>query len=154
MAYYTTQSVIYGRAWVNTVLAALAVDPAAALIVTGKIRLSKDPAFNPTAASTKTELAAQEADYTGYAVGGVAFVPGAPVNLTANQQGVVDPVTFRAAADDPQIDNSVYGWWLDDGTNVVCAEKFADNASFSMAVLGDFLQLDVVLPFSLLQNAG
>lgn len=151
---WTAKNVIFGRSFVNTILAAMATDPGVELIDTALVRLSTNPSFAPTPDSTVAGLEALEADYSGYASGGIALVVGAPLNLAPTTQGVMTPVTFLAAPADPFIVNSVYGWWIDDGTNVIVAEAFPVGTIASFSSPGDFLQLDVVLPLRLYQPTG
>jgi len=154
MDQYTAQAVVIGRDFANTVLAAMKTVPGGALIVTGKVRLSQDPAFNPTPASTRAGLAAGEADYSGYAAGGIAYVVPDPVNLDTETQGLQVTVAFVATAANPFVENTIYGWWIDDGTNVVVAEKFANDATANFGAAGDFLSLNTRVPFMLEQNAS
>lgn len=146
---YTARAVVYGRTFMNTIIAALLARPGAALVVGAKVRLSKDAAFNPTPGSAIADFSAHEADYTGYAAGGVALTIGAPLNLGANVQGTQESTLFTATGS--TITNVVYGYWIDDGANVILAERFAGGATAQFAVAGDFLALDTRTPFGLLQ---
>lgn len=151
MAEYNSTTVIYGRSFLNTILAAFKTLPAAALIIAAaKIRLSKDPAFAPTADSTIAGLAAQEATFTGYPAGGIAVVQSAPVNLSPGAQGELATALFTATGS--AIGNVVTGYWIDDGTNVVLAERFAGGLNVSFAVANDFLELVVQLPLQTVQK--
>jgi len=87
MPSWSAVNVGYGLTFLNTVAAAFKADPGAALVVTGKIRLSKAVGFNPTKDSTRAELAADEADYSGYTAGGIAVSMSDPVNLGTNTIG-------------------------------------------------------------------
>jgi hypothetical protein len=135
----------------NAVIAAFKTVPGAALIVAGKVRLSQDPSFAPTPDSTIAGLAANEADYSGYAAGGIAAVLSAPVNLSNNAQGTIISATFTAVSATPFVPNQVYGWWLDDGTNFIAGERFVNNGQAPFGAVGDFLALIVLLPGQLLQ---
>lgn len=151
---WTAQNVVYGRTFANAVMAALLAAPVDPLIDTGKIRLSQDPAYNPTPDSTVAGLEAYEADYSGYAAGGIAMVVSAPINASQNVQGTMSSVLFKATTATPFVQNSVYGWWVDDGTNVILAEAFPGGTIALFGAINDFLQLDVVTPFGLLQATG
>lgn len=152
MTYYASQSVVFGLDWINTVLAAYKVAPLAALTDLAKLRLSKDPSFNPTPASTITDLEANEADYSGYAAGGVAVVLSAPVLLSTVCSGVLFPYTFLATSASPFVPATVYGWWMDDGTNFIAGERFANSQNAGFAAPGAFLALTTVLPFQTRQS--
>lgn len=147
--HYTARSVVYGRDFMNTVLDVLKNISATALITLGKLRLSKLSTYQPTADSTIAGLAADEADFSGYPAGGLAFVVGVPVILAPNLLAVQTPTTFTAATAVPFVPNTVYGWWLDDGANVVAAEAFPSPVVAEFDAVGKYLQLDVVLPFML-----
>lgn len=151
---WTAQNVVYGRAFVNTLLAAMKTDPGVALIATAKIRLNKSPVYNPTPDSTIAELSADEADYSGYAAGGIAMVVSDPLNLGDYIQGTMSSVLFKATTASPFVQNSCYGWWIDDGANVIAAEVFPTGTVALFGAVNDFLQLDVVTPLPLLQLTG
>ena len=150
MNFYETQGVVYGRAFMATVLAALKTVPGAALIVAGKIRLSKDPAFAPTVDSVITDFTANEADFTGYTAGGYTVTLSAPLNQTTQILAVL--CNALAIGGSPfTVPNTIYGYWIDDGTNVVMAEKFAPpGATANFANTGDYLDLQVLLPIPML----
>jgi hypothetical protein len=148
---YNSQQVGFSQFFANELLTAITTRPAAALVAAGKVRLSQDPAFNPTPQSTMAALATNEANFSGYTAGGDAATIGTPVNLSPNCQGVLATAMFVAAPAGPFVPNTVYGYWVDDGTNVVAYERFANGASFSFASPGDFLDLTVLLPVQLTQ---
>ncbi len=152
MTDYVAQAVVYGRTFLNTLLAALLTRPAAALVVGAKLRLSKNPVFNPLPASVITDFTGLEADYTGYAAGGIALTIGAPLNLSGVIQGTEETTLFAATGS--AITNSVYGYWVDDGTNVLFAEKFASGGIATFAIAGDFLNLSTRTPLGLLAPAA
>ena len=62
---YTSQQVIYGTAFLNTVLSAFKTVPGGPLIASAKVRLTTNASFVPTPTQTIAELAASEADYSG-----------------------------------------------------------------------------------------
>jgi len=146
---YQSKNIRLWRAFVASMLNAVKVVPGAALIVGGKIRLSKSESFNPLGTEAVADFEADEADYTGYAAGGIAATFSVPVNQNASTLAIVAPALFVAGTATPQVACTVYGWWLDDGTNVVMAERFANNLNKAFAAPGDFLALDVPLSASL-----
>lgn len=151
---YESVRVTWGRAFLASVVAALSARPAAALVVASKIRLSKDPGFNPLSSSLIADFTAQECDFHGYTAGGYAPTYSGTVNLGAGIIGTtanVLPTCDSAAAPSP---NTCYGWWSDDTVNVIMGEKFANGAFFVFAAPGDYLDLQVSLPFGLSQLAA
>jgi len=151
---YQTQELVYGSAFMDTVIEALVTRPAGALVVTGKVRLSKDPAFDPAPGSVITDFTTHEADYSGYAAGGIAVALSAPLNVTTTIRGALTSALFVAATASPFVPNNVYGYWLDDGTNVIAGERFAGGGVASFGAPGDFLDLEAMLPFGLLQGVA
>jgi hypothetical protein len=153
MATYTSLNVIFGRAFLNTVVAAWKTTSSGPLIASPKVRLAINPAFLPTPSSTISDLATDEADFSGYPSGGSSITLGAAVNLGVNIQGCVQPASFIASTGTPFVSNTVYGYWLDDGTNVILAEAFPPGISFTFGSPGDFLELVVAIPANAIQAA-
>lgn len=151
---WITKSVVYGQSFLLTVVSALKTVPGGALVVAGKLRLSKDPAFNPTSASTISALAANEADYSGYASGGIAVVLTTGLLVGTVGVGAEAPAVFVAATATPFVPATVYGYWVDDGTNVIAAEAFGGGQSALFGAVGDFLALTLLLPFRFQQGAA
>lgn len=148
---YASEEVVYGRTFLSSILAAFSTRPAAALVVTPKVRLSSDINFNPTPDNTVATLAANEATFSGYTAGGIAPTFSAVLRGGPDFQQLNAPVLFEAATADPFVPGNCYGWWLDDGTNVIAAEKFANGLVASFANVGDYLALDVYLPMHSVQ---
>jgi hypothetical protein len=148
---YASQYVVYGRAFMETVIAAFKTVPGGALVVTGKVRLSTDPSFNPTPLSKISDLTPNEANYSGYASGGIAAVLSAPVILSPAAVATVISAFFLATTGSPFVPNNTYGYWIDDGTNVIAAERFANAGVAGFGEAGDFLALTVLLPMQLAQ---
>lgn len=152
MSVYTTVGVVYGRTFMNTVLSVFKTASVPALIVAGKVRLSKDPAFSPTPDSTIASFTGQEATFTGYPAGGIAVSLTTNLFLTAGALG--DLTTALYVDTGPAIGNTIWGYWIDDGVNVIAAERFAGGFSVPMSLAGDFLDLTVILPMQLTQQAS
>lgn len=148
---YAAQRVVIGQGAANALLACLSVRPAAQLLATGKVRLSKDPLYNPQPGTLLAALTAQEANYSGYTAGGIAVALNGPINLSGNAQGYVQSVLFSAAVGAPFVPNNVTGWWIDDGTLLWYGERFANNLVASFATPGDYLELVVITPEQLFQ---
>lgn len=151
MNIYTSRAVVLGRTFAGALLGAIATRPAAALIAAGKIRLSKDPAFNPTPDTTLASLTGAEANYSGYAAGGIAAVFSVVLGVTPIIAGVLANALFYATTASPFVSNNVYGYWVDDGTNICIAEKFAGGGIASFGAAGDFLDLTTIIPADLQQ---
>lgn len=154
MPSYSSVNVILGRDWMDDVVAAVKTDPGAALLLTPKVRLSQDPAFNPQPNSTRAGLVAGEADFSGYTAGGYTYTVSDPLTLGTNIRGVAGNVVPVCAVASPQVVNTIYGYWIDDGTNVVVAERFDNGTTYQFASPGDFLDLLVMIPFGLIQPAA
>ncbi len=149
MLSYTSQVVGYGLAFMDTVMQAFTTLPAAKLINTAKLRLSHDPAFSPTPGSTIAALAAQEANFTGYPAGGAAFATGTPIHLAPSIDGAGTAVFFQATTGAPFTADTVYGYWVDDGTNVIAYERFAGGVAMPFTSPGVGMEMVVFLPFPL-----
>jgi hypothetical protein len=144
MAVYTSNRVVFGTAFLNTMLAALNAIPGAKLINAAKCRLSQAPGFAPAPGSLIAALAANEANFTGYTPGGVAFAATPVQNLSPNAQGTVTPVVFSATGS--TTGNVIYGYWIDDGTNFIMGEAFPAGQAVNFASAGDFLEIIVEVP--------
>ena len=151
MSTYAAQNVVFGQAAANALLNCLKTAPLAALLATGKLRLSHDPAFNPNPQTALSALSAQEANYSGYPSGGIAVALTVGVNLSPGAQGAVQSALFEAATATPFVSDTVTGWWIDDGTIMWCAEKFTPPFVAPFQAVGDFLQLLAAFPDQLRQ---
>ncbi len=151
MTNYTAQAIVYGRAFVNTILAALKTIPGGALVTGAKLRLSNNPSFSPTPGNVPGDFSANECAYSGYTAGGLAVTLSAPLNLSTTADGVLFAGLFVATAASPFVPDTATGWWIDDGTNVICAERFANNQTATFASPGAFLSLTALLPQQMLQ---
>jgi hypothetical protein len=148
---WQSKQVIWGLAFANTVLAALKTVASGALIASAKLRLSNLSTFNPTPASTIAALAANECAYSGYTAGGIAVVLTTGLILSPACQGAVTTGVFEATTASPFVPDTAYGWWIDDGTNFICGEKFGTGTYAAFAAPGNFLDLAAFLPFQLTQ---
>ena len=146
MKNYTSLAVVYGRAFVPKWMSALIAPVTAGILATAKLRLSKDPQFNPTPDSTIAQLAAMEADFSGYAPGGKALTLNAYVNSSGGADSYYAQVIFNAAVATPQVSNTITGYWIDDATEFCVGERFAAGQSAAIDILGDYLGLTVLDP--------
>lgn len=153
MPAYRTAAVVWSKAFVDKVLSAIKTNPAAALVVAGKVRLSKDPAYNPAPGDAIADLTPQEADFTGYPAGGVALALSGPVNLGGAGDAMIADALFTGGGPF-LVDNGIRGYWIDDGAIVVCGERFADGLVIGIAAAGDFIELDLRLPLGFFESAA
>jgi hypothetical protein len=142
---YVSQSPTYGRTFLASVIAALSARPAGALLTNGKLRLSKDPGFNPTENSHIADLTGGECDFSGYTAGGYTVTLGATLNVSGSALGAPDDILAVATTATPQVGNSIYGYWIDDGTNIVMFEVFA-GGPIPVAIAGDYCEVDLRVP--------
>lgn len=154
MAQYTSRNVVFGDVFANAWVLALKTVPGAALLAAGKLRLSKDPSFNPNSKTTLAELEANECDFSGYPAGGIAVSLTTGLDLTPQIQGAITSGTFVAATATPFVSGTAYGYWIDDGTDMAMAEKFASPFNAPFAEVGAFLVLNAAIPLGLLQPAS
>lgn len=143
---FTSLNPIYGTDFLNTILAAYKTTASGPLIASAKVRLINSPTFAPTPATTIADLAAVECAYSGYAAGGIALTVGAPVNLSRTCQGAVTALQFLATAATPFVQDSAYGYWVDDGTNMIVVEMFPAGTVAPFGSAGAFLELLLQLP--------
>jgi hypothetical protein len=149
---YATVNVVYGRAFILKWLAGLTAPITAGLLATAKLRLSKDPQFNPTPDSLLSALAAMEADFSGYPAGGKAVILASYVGSSASADSAYAQVIFTAAAATPQVSNTVTGYWIDDGTEVCVAERFSAGQTAPFDIVGDYLGLTALVPLQFYQT--
>jgi hypothetical protein len=151
MAAYSSQQITFGIAWIDTVLAAFKTGTGTTpLVNSAKCRLNVSPSFLPTPGQVISGYTPNEANFSGYSSGGDAVTLSAGVNLSPTCEGVVATVTFISTAASPYVPNTCYGYWMDDGTNVILAEAFpAPGVPFTAA--GDFLSLLIQIPFQAIQ---
>jgi len=149
MASRTAGHLVYGRAWLSTIVAALKTVPGAALLAAGKVRLTKVVGFNPQSSMTIATLTPDECDFVGYPAGGLALTPSAEVNVTQATIGVIGNATFICTDSAAPGPNSCTGYWIDDGVNVVVAEAFVPGQTVVFAQNGDYLDLQIAVAFAL-----
>ncbi len=146
MAAYASQNVVYGTAFLNSLMAAYGTVATGPLVATAKMRLNSNPGFNPQPGDSIATNTANEAAFTGYPAGGIDVVLSTPVNLSPTCQGTVASGTFTATTSGSFVSGTAYGYWIDDGTNVIAAEPFPPGSPALFAGPGDFLELVVQLP--------
>lgn len=145
--YYNSLFVVIGTAYMDTLVAAQGTRAAAALIVAPKVRLYGASPYNPQVGDAIADLTPSEMAFSGYPTGGVAPTFTGPVRLSPSCQGLVGSVVFEATGSPVTTPGTAYGFWVDDGTNVLWQEPFAGAFTAPFAIAGDFLVLNLVLPF-------
>lgn len=143
-------NVVLSRAFVDALL--LAVRPASTedhLIVSPKIALLNDDPLTITPDTTKAQLDAHEAVFSGYTAGGQAVTLGAiPVRPSSVIQALAGNVSWVGPTVDPFVQGGVKGWYLYDTTfGLICSGQFSE--SVNIATPGDYLDLFAGLPFKL-----
>lgn len=150
MPSYQAKNVIVSKTFGDAIVAAFSARPAAALLgATPKLRLGTDPGMVIDKTTTLADLAAQEANYSGYTAGGVTPTVTGPVNEGEDQVAAVVNNVFVATTASPFVGNTVCNWWIDDGTNLVVGETLDEADRVEIAEAGDFYDLLAVLPVSL-----
>lgn len=148
---YQGQKVVFGQSFADTVAKVFGSSSSVPLVASPKVRLSHDPAFNPTPQSTIASLAANECTFSGYPTGGDTATVSGALNLSTACVGAQLSVLFTGSSTTTFNPDTCYGYWVDDGTNLIVGEKFAGGASQGFAQNGDFLDLLVFLPIQLNQ---
>lgn len=102
-------------------------NPPNGLVTNGKsFRLFKSD-FTPTVNTVLADLTAIEADFSGYAAKTLTmtlgYIDGTSVPYAQSQ--LLSWVKSGATG------NTVYGWWIDDGTNVIAVAKFDNLVALS-----------------------
>lgn len=148
---YTSADVHVCDVLLSDILAGFAAIPTAAFGATGKLRLSTDTNFTASDTVLPAELADFEADYTGYTAGGVSVVWTSIVNPATSGKAIRFDHLFTATepvAPAVFVPNTVFGWWIDDGSVVLAMERLSLPAGAGLGVPGDYLALGVLLGFT------
>jgi len=143
---YRSVTVVIGNPIAGAILGALSTRPAGALWATPKVRLFNSPGVNPTPTTALSVYTAAETGFSGYTAGGEVPTFSGVVNLTPTSQGIVANCTYVATTATPFVPDNLYGWWADDGTNPVLAEKFNGGAVIAIGNPGDWLDLQIAFP--------
>lgn len=141
---------VYSRAFLERVAAAYKTDPAAALVVTPQLHLIKDESFEPDPSRSAADYAAVEADFTDYAASAITL--SAPVNLGPDVVGPTANNSFLITTDPVVTENTIYGYWIEDATEVICGEMFAEGQEVTMGSPGDQLVVISALPIQAWQS--
>jgi hypothetical protein len=149
---YTTAKVVYGKAFIQKWMAALTAAVTTGLLAAAKIRLSKDPQFNPTPDSVLSALAAQEADFSGYPAGGKALILAQGVGSSAGAYSDLAQVLFTGAPATPQVVNTITGYWVDDATEFCIGERFTAGLTVPFESAADYFGLTLLVPLMLYQT--
>lgn len=125
--FYTKEAATAKAAATQTALAA------------SKLRFTQSP-FIPNQFSTKAEMVAAEANFSGYTAGGYAIATWAgPDNNSGGGSKITSPAIHAAIVDpdpDPIVPNTLTGWWVETGTGVVRLSGTLDPQP-TLAAVGD-----------------
>lgn len=141
---------VLNRTFSNDILTAIrvaAVDAVA--MVAPKIALIGETGIVITPDTTKAELDAVQAVFTGYTAGGAAVTFNV-ANLRHGQNAVAlaGNVSWVVTAADPQLLDTVTGWYLYDTTfGLICSENLA--APVVLGQVGDWFDLFAGVPLYL-----
>lgn len=148
----STNEVVYSEEFARVVVAAIKTNPAAALAVAPMVRLIQEESFSPTPATTLAEVVAVEADFTDYAEKALTMTE--PANVGPDVEGAIGTVNFNMTTDPVVTQNTIYGYFIEATDVLVLTEMFATGQQVSMANVGDFLTLNVAIPFRDYQSIG
>lgn len=133
-------------------LAALSTRPAGALLTTPMVKLLKSVVTirDDTAIA---DLAAAEANFSGYVAQALPTLAG-PINPIPQCRGLLASVDFILASASPLVTNVIYGYYIDHGAGAdwVMAELFANPVN--LAVVGDAVALQLILPLQSVEQAS
>ncbi len=117
------------------------------LLSTGSLKLFKNN-LTLTPNTTKAELAAAEADFSGYAAEAITAPDDAYIDRSGGASVIVPTVEFVFDGTDlSPTTNLIYGWWLEDtDADLFTCGKF--DEPIPMAAAGD------ALPLMVLHNLG
>jgi len=137
---------VFRSGWIQSLLAQLGADTVTyGGLDDGLVKLFTGP-LTPTPATTLADLEAVEADYTGY--GAATITTMGTVKPSALQWALFKSVYFAISGSGPYTGNEITGYWVEtDEPNLVLAERFA--APVTLEALGDFLDLNVMVPLNL-----
>jgi len=82
-----------------------------------------------------------EADFSGYTSGGYAATWSAVLNNGTQMISLSASALPVVASADPQVENTLYGYWWSNANGLILAEKFPNGGTVSMGSPGDFLDL-------------
>lgn len=147
VAFRQTRNPVFSSDWMYDMIGELgSAVPAPASLALGEIHLFQG-AIIPTPDTLLADLVATEADFDGYA----AVVTGPPVRVVsaANQWALFVTAMSVVSGALPITGNTVTGYWYETAAGVlVYSERF--GTPVNMGAIGDFLNLDAMIPFNLL----
>ena len=105
-----------------------------------KLRLWQDGEVSPSIATTRAELVAAEADYTGYTAGGEALTAWfSPLNNPIGGSSIDSPKVQFDTASPYTVSNTIGGWWVETaaGDLVVIGEVAVDDVRAPVHLVDD-----------------
>lgn len=138
---------IWSRAWADKIAAALGTNPAAALLPTPHLCLIGTPGLSLTPDTATATITATEATFSGYSET-TGALSGA-VNTGENSVGAIVSGLFSATVASPFVGDTIYGYYITDGTNWALAELWPTPLQLQIVRAGDFIELTISLPIPL-----
>ncbi len=151
MAFYQSKTVTYSLAGQMAVAYGTFAFRRGAPFFPSVLRLSQAANFNPPPGSSIADLAADEANFTGYSEAQFSNGTVTAVNLSPAVVGVAAVGTFVGTDSGTFEPNVVSGYWVDNGTIPLAWEAFPPPG-IPIAGPGDFLVLLAGMPFRLTQS--
>jgi len=139
-----TKRPLYSKAFVEFVLLAERVNPAAVLVDTPLVHLISTDGFAPTELTLAAAFAAVEANFTDYVAKALVLTGPRSIGAIGRANGGV--VSWLMATDPMVTGNRIYGYWVEDADRVVLSEIFAVEDQIDMNDVGSALMLEVLLP--------
>lgn len=152
---FTSQNLVCSNDLLDAILGAMTVVPGDPLLDALAIHLSQDPAFSPTPTTLLAALTPGKATFTGYTTAGYTPTESVVLNTGGSSRGIRYDVLAVAVAPtppDPFVGNSIYGWWLQNGTLFLCGERFPDDSVAQIGSPGDYVALGAIVGLSAFQS--
>jgi hypothetical protein len=150
MSRRTTSTVIYGRGFLGDAILSWESLPMGPVLANAVYHMMGAAGFTPTPDTSLADLTAVEAAWTGYgAITGPTVV--GPVTVAPPGLALWSLLTFIAQTPtppDPFVQDTCTGWWAEDGTRLIAGGPLEPTP---MAIPGDWMALDVLLPVPLSQ---
>jgi hypothetical protein len=149
---YSSQTVVLNNVLTDKLLACLTGTLTAGVCATATVGLFNSSGIAPMPSDALAVYTAATPTFSGYAT--KTFVPSGAVNLSNSCQGVIGNVTFTQATSTAPLGDTVYGYFVQSGANLLWAERFASGAALPLVNAGDFVELNVALPLQSVQKTS
>jgi hypothetical protein len=132
------------RAFLDAIATAYGTRPAAALAPTLTVKLINSAVLVLTPDTDLATLTAAEANFSGYSAQSLTIT--GPVRGGTKYEGMIGTVTFVATTASPFVTDTAYGYWVETAGALLMAEMFGAGSQVPFGNVGDFLDLDALLP--------